>query len=97
MTTDVHVTESSEPDASSPGRRSYAEPLQPPAARAAALIPRGPPLGQWVFKLVTSELRGHNVPAAEAVKEGIAGGRGTDPDFEPRYDPQLLEQWEEQR
>jgi hypothetical protein len=59
---------------------------------AAALIPSGPPRGQWVFKLVTAELRGHNVPADEAVKQGVEAVRETDPDFEPRYDPQLLEQ-----
>jgi hypothetical protein len=59
---------------------------------AAALIPKGPPLGQWVFKLVTSELRGDNIPAAEAVKRAIEAVRETDPDFEPQYDPQLLEQ-----
>ena len=60
--------------------------------QAAVLIPSGPPLGQWVFKLLTSELRGYGVPGAEAVERGIEAVRETDADFEPRYDPQLLEQ-----
>ena len=36
---------------------------------AAILIPSGPPLGQWVFKLVTSELRGQGVSSGEAVAQ----------------------------
>ncbi len=58
---------------------------------AAVLIPSGPPLGQWVFKLPTSELRGHGVPGAEAVERGIEVVGETDPDFEPRYDSRILE------
>jgi hypothetical protein len=58
----------------------------------AALIPSGPPLGQWVFKLAVSEVRGHGVTGVEAVRRGTKAVRETDPDFEPRYDPQLLEQ-----
>ena len=58
---------------------------------AAALIPSGPPLGQWVFKLVVSELRGQDVPAVEAVERATHAIRETDPEFEPRYHPRLLE------
>jgi hypothetical protein len=59
---------------------------------AAILIPSGPPLGQWVFKLVTSELRGQGVSSGEAVARATRAVRGSDPDFHPRYDPRLLEQ-----
>jgi hypothetical protein len=59
---------------------------------AAGLIPNGPPPGQEIFKLLTSELRAHNLSAAEAVRQGIEAAREADPDFEPRYNPHLLEQ-----
>jgi hypothetical protein len=58
---------------------------------AASYIPDGPGLGQWIFSLVTSELRGRDVAAAEAVRRAKDAVRLSDPSFEPRYDPQLLE------
>jgi hypothetical protein len=92
MIADMHVTELSEPDSSNPRDGLAQSELSRRRHEAAVLIPSGPPLGQWVFKLVTAELRGHNVPGAEAVKQGIEAVRQTDPDFEPQYEPQLLEQ-----
>ena len=92
MNTALHVKDIASPEVS---RRTEGHARNDFSRRlhdAAALIPSGPPLGQWVFKLVTSELRGYDVPAAEAVKRAIEAVRETDPDFEPRYDPRLLEQ-----
>jgi hypothetical protein len=92
MNTALHVKDIASPEVS---RRTDGHARNDSSRRlhdAAALIPSGPPLGQWVFKLVTSELRAANVPAAEAVNRAIEAVRQADHDFEPQYDPQLLEQ-----
>jgi hypothetical protein len=70
MTTDVHVTNLS-PDASNAGDGHTLNDFNRRLHHAAALIANSPPPGQRIFKFVTSELCGHNVPGAEAVKQGI--------------------------
>jgi hypothetical protein len=92
MATDVHTTDVAHATAPKPAESQTLNDFSRQRHDAAVLIPSGPPLGQWVFKLLTSELRGDGVPGAEAVKRGIEAVRETDPDFEPRYNPELLEQ-----
>jgi hypothetical protein len=92
MNTALHVNDIAPPEVSRRTDGHAPDDFSRRLHDAAALIPSGPPLGQWVFKLVTSELRGANVPAAEAVRRAIEAVRETDHDFEPQYDPQLLEQ-----
>jgi hypothetical protein len=91
MTTDLRATKMSQLEASHRGDGHTLNDFSRRLHEAAALIPNGPPPGQRVFKLLTSELRGHDLPGAEAVKQGIEAARETDPGFEPRYDPHLLE------
>ncbi len=57
---------------------------------AAALIPRGPSVEQFTFRWVVCELRGRDVPTAEAVRRATDAIRHGAPRFQPRYDDRLL-------
>jgi hypothetical protein len=75
MTTDLRATNMSQLEASHRGDGHTLNDFSRRLHHAAALIANSPPPGQRVFKLVTSELRGHNVPGAEAVKQGTEAVR----------------------